>query len=87
MAAPKFSNLTIKIGNKDISISYNFVSRIEISRVVSDAANKYATITALQNLQSQVDTLSADTSSTYAKVFVGNSTPSNPKNGDIWVNV
>ena len=54
---------------------------------VSDAAKKYATITALQNLQSQVDTLSADTSSTYAKVFVGNSTPSNPKNGDIWVNV
>ena len=57
------------------------------SDAISDAASKYATISALQKLQTQVNNLSSSTSSTYAKVTVGTSQPSNPKTGDIWVNV
>ena len=57
------------------------------SDAIDDAASKYATIIALQNLQTQVDSLSSNTSSTYAKVFVQSSTPTGAKNGDIWVNV
>ena len=54
MAAPKYSNLVIKIGDKDISISYKFVSRIEIARVVSDAANKF-TLSILDNPAFEVE--------------------------------
>lgn len=54
---------------------------------IGDAATKYATITSLQKLQSQVNDLSSNTSTTYAKVFIGSSTPSGAKNGDIWVTI
>lgn len=48
MAIPKHANVMIKIGSKIISVSHNFVSRIEIKRVVSDAANKF-TVNILDN--------------------------------------
>lgn len=85
------------VGNYLTSIPASYTSEIKTyadtkantakSDAISDAASKYATITALQNLQSQVNTLSSNTSTTYAKVFIGSSTPSGAKNGDIWVNV
>ena len=51
------------------------------------AANTYATIQALQNLSNTVNSLSTSVASTYARVFVQSSQPSNAKTGDIWVNV
>lgn len=41
MAAPKHANIGIVIGDKDITVSHNNFSRLEIERVVSDAANKF----------------------------------------------
>lgn len=41
MAAPKHANLDISIADFNISINHNAISRIEINRVVSDAANKF----------------------------------------------
>ena len=85
------------VGNYLTSIPASYTSEIKAyadtkasaakSESISDAASKYATITDLLNLQSQVETLSSNTSSTYAKVFVGTGTPASPKNGDIWVTI
>lgn len=85
------------VGNYLTSIPASYTSEMKTytdtkantakSDAISDAASKYATISALQNLQTQVNNLSSSTSSTYAKVTVGSSQPSNPKTGDIWVNV
>lgn len=57
------------------------------TEAISDAESKYATILALQNLKNQVEELSANTSETYAKVYVQSGTPSGAKNGDIWVTI
>ena len=85
------------VGNYLTSVPSSYTTEIKIyadtkataakTESINDAATKYATISALQTLQTQVDTLSSNTSSTYAKVFVGSSTPSGAKNGDIWVNI
>ena len=85
------------VGNYLTSIPSSYTSEIKTyadtkantakSDAINDAASKYATITALQNLKNQVDTLSSNTSATYAQVYVGSSTPSSPKNGDIWVTI
>lgn len=48
MAIPKHANVIVKIGGKNLTIEHDFVSRIEIKRVVSDAANKF-TISILDN--------------------------------------
>lgn len=85
------------VGNYLTSIPASYTSEMKTytdtkantakSDAISDAASKYATITALQNLQNQVNNLSSSTSSTYAQVYIGSSKPSSAKNGDIWVTI